>query len=261
MRLFRKSLGLNLKGAMEYRGNFLLQVFGMVLNNLAFLVFWDVLLGRTGPLAGYGFSDILFLWGVTSGAFGLAHILFGNISYLGEIIRNGDLDVYLLQPKGVYLNLLTSRSIVSAWGDLLFSLVVLAFAAGPWGLPGISRYGLGLVLVLSGSLVFAGVFSMAESLNFFLGNARTLGRSLCELLLTASLYPEGIFGSGMRWLFYSLIPAGFVVYLPRQAFLELNWAMVVPISAGCLGYFLLGAWVFHRGLRRYESGNLVGSRV
>ena len=256
-RLFRIILRTNLRAAAEYRGNFLIQVFGMALNNGAFLFFWSILLERTGDLGGYGIQQILFLWGVGAASFGLGHIVFGNTRQIGRIILTGGLDVYLLQPKDVLLNLVCSRTDLSAWGDLLFGLLVFGYLG--WGNP--AQFLLLLGFTISGALVYMSVFTIMETLTFYLGNSSALSRSVTELMLTATLYPETIFGTGLRWMFYSLIPTAFIVFIPLRIFESLNWTLLPLVMAAALGYTVLAWLFFQRGLRRYESGNLVGGRV
>ena len=47
----------NMSSAMEYRANFLLQSFGMILNNAAFIFFWWILFSNVPSIGGYGFKD------------------------------------------------------------------------------------------------------------------------------------------------------------------------------------------------------------
>ncbi|GAB6088976.1 ABC transporter permease [Spirochaeta dissipatitropha] len=257
-RFLKASFIINLKAAAEYRGNFLIQVFGMILNNAAFLVFWQIFLLRTGDLAGYGMQEILFLWGLTSAAFGLSHIVAGNTRSMGRIIMNGELDVYLLQPKDVMLNLICSRSVLSAWGDLLFGAAVLFWIS--WSNP--LRLLFCLVFVFSGALIYTSIFAVVETLTFYLGSAGGgISRSMTELMITASLYPESIFGPGMRWLLYSAIPTGFIVFIPLRSFLQLSWPLLLVSIPAALAYWLSARLFFRLALKKYESGNLVGARV
>jgi ABC-2 type transport system permease protein len=254
-RFFAASFRANLRAAMEYRANFLIQVFGMMINNAAFIVFWSFLFAKTGTLGGYRFEDVMFLWALSSSAFGLGNVLFGNARQLSELVRQGDLDVYLLQPKDVLFNALTSKTIVSAWGDFAYGFVVLAFLGfDP------ARCLLFALFVISGALVFTGVFVISESLSFFLGSSAGITGAATEFILSFSLYPEGIFPSGMRWVFYSLVPSGFIVFLPLRVFRSWSPGLAALVLAGSVAYAVFAAGFFRVGLRRYESGNRVGTR-
>lgn len=255
LRLFGAYFKANLQAAMEYRANFLLQVFGMALNNAAFIVFWRVLIDRTGGVGGYSFEDVMFLWALASAAFGLGHVLFGNARSIGKTIIEGGLDVYLLQPKDVFFSLISARSVMSAWGDLLYGYVLFVSVLG-WG-------GLGLfsLFVATGALLYTATFAMAESLSFFFGNAQGVSGAVFEFLLSFTLYPETIFGPQVRWIIYSLIPAGFIVFVPLAVFTSFDWWLLAAVLAASVVYMVAARLVFKAGLRRYESGNLIGTRM
>ena len=247
----------NLQAVVEYRVSFLVQVFGMVLNNAAFAIFWGALIARVGAIGGYGFTDVMIIWALTSTSFGIAHVLWGNIRNLGQIILRGELDVYLLQPKDPFLNVLASRTIVSAWGDLLYGYLVLAFLPGT----GPERLALFTLLALAGAVVFASVFSAAESLTFFLGNAGALSSAVTEFMVSFSLYPETVFDPGMRWIFYTILPSGFIAYVPLSVYRSLDWPLVPLLFLVAAAYACGSYALFRAGLRRYESGNQMGTRV
>lgn len=256
-RFLAVSFQVNLQAVLEYRLNFILQVFGMILNNAAFAFFWSVLIQRTGGIGGYGFSDVMFLWAIVSSSFGLAHVVFGNIRYLGGMVQKGELDNYLLQPKDVFLSLLCSRTVVSGWGDLLYGFIVIAL------MPGLSlaRLGFFCAFTLTGGILFAAAFAAAESLVFFLGNAQSLSSAITEFILSFSLYPETIFGKGMRWIFYSLVPSAFIAFIPLAAYKALD-ARALPLLVLMAALYAGGSYLlFNAGLRRYESGNKMGSRI
>lgn len=247
----------NLQAVAEYRVSFLVQVFGMVLNNAAFAIFWGVLIARTGDIGGYGFSDIMIIWALTSTSFGIAHVLWGNVRSLGEIIQRGELDVYLLQPKDAFINVLASRTVVSAWGDLAYGYLVLAFLSGT----SLERYLLFTLLAGAGAVIFASVFAAAESLTFFLGNAGALSSAVTEFMLSFCLYPDTVFDPGMRWIFYTILPTGFIAFVPLSVFRRLDWPVVPLLYLAAAAYAAASYALFRAGLKRYESGNQMGTRT
>jgi len=256
-RLARRYFSSNLKSAMEYRANFLVQVFGMLLNNAAFIFFWRVLLARAGKVAGYSFEDIMFLWATAASAFGLAHVVFGNAPRLGRLIMSGDLDVFLLQPKNVLVNAALARTEVSAWGDLLYGIVLIALTASPGPL----RWLLFALFVSAGAVLYASTFVLMESLYFFMGNAQGFSRAFLEIILSPTLYPDKIYPAPVRALFYSIIPAGYIVFMPLKAFKALDIPTALISAAAAAAYAGLAFLAFGAGLKRYESGNLVGTRT
>jgi len=247
----------NVKATLEYRVNFILQFFGMMLNNAAFAAFWKVLLDRVGKVGGYGFSDVMLLWALVSSSFGLAHLVFGNVRQLGRIIMEGSLDVYLLQPKDVWLNVLASKTIVSAWGDFAYGYIVLAMMTGTE----LERFALFTALIIPGALIFAATFAAVESLAFLIGNSSALSSALTEFMLSFSLYPEGVYGTGLRWMLYTIVPSGFVEFMPLRVSRTLDWGLVLLLYLVAALYVGLSYGFFNLGLRRYESGNRMDARL
>ena len=257
LRLIAVYFRFNLAAAMEYRGSFLLQVFGMALNNAAFVVFWRIVYSKVETIGGYGFREVMFIWALASAAFGFAHILFGNLGYLTGMILQGELDAYLLQPKDVCLNVLCSKTVVSAWGDFAYGIILFLLVYG--FVPG--RFLLFVFFTVFSGLLMASVFFTADTLTFFIGNTSALGRLVREFLISFAIYPEGIFKGAVRWLIYSLVPAGFIVFLPLRIFNAFSWAWLGWLILIDLAYIAFAYLLFRRGLKRYESGNLIVAKL
>lgn len=243
----------NLQSAMEYRGAFLSQVVFMFINNLMLLFFWWVLFTQIETLNGWSFEHVMLLYAVASGAYACQALLFGGSFTLSRAIAEGRLDFYLALPKPVLLHVLISRSAASAWGDLVFSLAIFALTAAPS--PGLLLAF--LILIFAGGVVMTSFAVLANSLSFWLGQSEQLADELIEALLTFSLYPEGIFSAATRFVLYTVIPAGFVSYLPVRILTDFTLVHVVLMILFALGLALLSRLVFYLGLKRYESGNLV----
>jgi len=75
----------NLASAMEYRSSFLMQAFGMALSNATFIFYgWIAFSQIGGRIGGYDFKDVMFIWALTSSAFGASNILFPICSGLQQ---------------------------------------------------------------------------------------------------------------------------------------------------------------------------------
>jgi len=249
---------LNLASALEYRASFFTQAFGMALSNSSFIFFWWVAFEQIGgSIAGYSLKDVLFIWAVTSSAFGLANILFENASRLTGLIVTGELDTFLLQPCNILLNILCARTSLSAYGDFVYGLVLmfLFHAANPvawlWFTTG----------VIIGGLLFTGIALTAHTLSFYWGDATVLGQMAMEFAINFSIYPDKIYAPAVRALMYSLIPTGLAVHIPVRLMREFSPWLAFASLGGTILYCLISGCFFYRGLRRYESGNVIVTRL
>jgi len=99
-----------------------------------------------------------------------------------------------------------------------------------------------------------------QSLAFWLGDVEQLSRQLWEFTLAFALYPRPLFAGGISFLLYTLLPAGFVGFLPVEVVRQPSALLCLAAFGAALGWWLLASTVFSLGLRRYESGNRFGAR-
>lgn len=256
-RLFVRYVRLNLLGALEYRASFLMQAFSMALSNSAFIFFWWIAFSALqGRIGGYTFEDMMFVWSVTSSAFGLSHVLFGNAGRLSQLILTGELDTYLLQPKNVLLNMLCAHTSLAAWGDFAYGFVLMALTQR-----GLQVWAVFVLATAVGAVLITAIALSAHSLTFFIGNASVIGGMVQEFMLNFCLYPIGIFPLLVRVLMYTALPAALIVHLPLMLAHSFRFELLLVLLGGGAVYCGLACWIFYRGLRRYESGNLIVTRL
>ncbi|HEX2037194.1 MAG TPA: ABC-2 family transporter protein [Chloroflexota bacterium] len=255
-RFFLTYVRSNFQVALEYRVSFWVQVLAMALNDTMWIVFWAVFFARFPVVHDYGLADVITVWSVAALAIGLATGLFGGAyRYAGEVAR-GRLDFYLVLPKPVLFHLAISSMSVSAWGDVLFGLAAYLAVVRP----GPGTLALFLFLALASAAVFVAYSILANALAFWLGNAEGFARQLTEALITFSLYPSALFSGAVKLLLFTLIPAGFIAYIPVELLRAWSWPLALALLAAAAGGLALARLVFYAGLRRYESGNTLAMR-
>ena len=103
------------------------------------------------------------LWALMSSSFGLCFVVFGNVNQITRMILNGELDTYLLQPKDPLVNILCSKTIVSAWGDTLYGIILFFIIKG-FDVRGFLLF---LLFCITGALIFASVLVTFHALSFY----------------------------------------------------------------------------------------------
>ncbi|MGO8673162.1 MAG: ABC transporter permease [Capsulimonadaceae bacterium] len=246
----------NFACALEYRLSFITQVVSMIVNDSIWLIFWTLYFHRFPVIRGWGLEDVLLLWSVATTGYGLASGFCGNRTEVAAMIARGDLDYYLSLPRNVLLHVLVSRMSVSAWGDILFGAgIFLLFLR-----PDPAHFVLYVMLSGMAAVVLVSFSVLMESLAFFIGGAEGLGTQIQNALITFSTYPMGLFDGGVRLILFALVPAGFVTWVPVMLLKHFSGGQFARMAAYTLGLTLLACAVFERGLRRYESGNLLSMR-
>jgi ABC-2 type transport system permease protein len=247
----------NLQSIMEYRVSFLTQVFGMMLNNFIYFAIWIIFFDRFKEVRGWGISDMYITYGVLASAFGLVAVFFGNSFNLGEIINQGRLDYYLSLPRPVLLHTITSRTIASGMGDLMYGFLSYALS-GQFSWDGLLRFVLAMLLAAT---VFASFLILVQSLAFWLGMISNLTGLAFNAILTFGIYPITLFDNYAKLILFTLIPAAFVGALPAEFIRAFTWQTLAQLLLGAIAFLFLAVTVFRLGLRRYESGSAIQVEV
>lgn len=248
--LFMENTKLSFLSAMEYRFNFIMQAFGMMVNNSFWLVFWWLLFERFETINGWAFKEMILLYSVVTVSFGIANFFFNNARRMDKVITEGRLDYYLTLPKNVFFHSI-QKSSFSAFGDLLFGLVLIPFAIS------LNQIPLYAFFVILSTILFISVSVTLSSIAFYFGNAERAGRTGDEAFLTFASYPLSAFGGLTKFFLLTIFPAGFISGIPVEVLNEfsLKWmgysALVTSI------FLVISLIVFYVGLKMYESGNLL----
>lgn len=247
----------NFLSAMEYRVAFLTEIFGMMLNNLVYLIFWVIFFDRFKTLNGWQLMDVFILYGISASSFGLGVFLFGNAPRLSDIITKGRLDYYLSLPRPVLLHVVASRSSNSGIGDFSFGILMYLFS-GQFTLDGLGRFLLGTLLAL---VVFISFTIIVQSLAFWLGNASGLGNITQMAMITFAIYPINLFDNPAKILLFTLLPAALMGSIPAEFVHAFSWGTLGVLFLAALIFLGAAIWLFNRGLARYESGSGIQTDV
>jgi ABC-2 type transport system permease protein len=247
----------NLASAMEYRVAFLSQSIGMILNDGVYFLVWIIFFDRFKDIRGWQLTDMFMVFGVSAGAFGLAGMLFGNAFNLGDIIVNGRLDYYLSLPRSTLLHVLASRAVPSGFGDFLYGFISY-FASGQFSLDGFGRFIFALILA---TVVFVSFLVIVQSLAFWLGTGGALTGVAINAMITFALYPITLFNKTAKLILLIIIPAAFMGAVPAGFVRNFSWSSLELMILAAVGFLALALFLFHLGLRRYESGSAIQVEV
>lgn len=245
----------NLQSAMEYRVNFLSQAIFMFLNDVIWVIFWFIFFSKFPLVNSWGFSDLMTMMVVITISWGLVGMFFGNFRYLAEVIREGQLDFYLTLPKEELSHILVSKSKFDAFGDVLFGIVLAIFF-----IP-LAKFPLLILLLLISSVIILSFSIILGSLSFYIGSAVEASNQGLMGVLSIASYPFSAFEGYTKFILLTLIPAGFITGIPVEILRSFNleWLFLTIICA--LVLFVLAIVIFKKGVKRYESGNLINIRM
>ena len=235
---------------------FITNIIFMLLNNASFIIQWIVLYSLKDNVGGYIFKQVLLLWGMAAGTYGVSRFFFKRAFSLAETINNGKLDSYLVQPKNVLLSAITTDVEPSALGDLLYGYIMLLI----YGIS-LGRFFLFTLFIITGGLIVVAIAVILGSLSFWFNKTDVVADVGNSLMTNFATYPDGIFKGLVKGLLYTLIPVGIVNYIPVKVLTEFNLGLTLIVIGVTILVIALAFIIFFKGLKRYSSSNLMIARI
>ncbi len=254
---FLALLKTSIRSSISVRGAFLIECVLMLGNNLIFILMWWLFFRQFKTIGGWTFNDMIALNAIGMGAYGLMQITAGGIKNLSRMILSGDLDPFMTQPKNILLQIASSKSYSKGWGYLI-TTTFLMFMGGLTTLKAVSLI---VLCMVCGSLVFTSMGIIAHSLAFWIGPIESVSKKYCDSLFLFALYPTNIYSGVLEMMMFTVIPAGFIGYLPVELLKQFSFLNLALLIFGTASFLALSVFIFNLGLRRYESGNQFGFRL
>lgn len=255
--LIFKYLKINIQKEYQYKASFYTQIVMMILNNAFFILQWVIIFNVTESIGNYGFEEVMLLWALSAGSYGIAHLFFAGAFDMGELVYEGKLDVYLTQPKNVLINLICSKTSISAIGDIIYTFIALAIAGAPWW------WYLAIVpIMIIGAIIYTAVVICFQTLSFYIKKGTSVADTINSATVMFANYPPVIFNLGVKVLLFTIIPCGFMVFVPAEhILLNVDVLWIVAYIGFATITTVLAFVLFKLGLRKYNSGNLMGGRL
>ena len=80
-------------------------------------------------------------------------------------------------------------------------------------------------------------------------------------LLTFSLYNSALFYTTTKLILLTLLPAALIGTIPTEFVRAFSWQSLLQLTAGAFIFLVLSIYIFHSGLKRYESGSAIQTEV
>ena len=256
LRVFGLSVKYALMREMLNKVTFITNILFMILNNACFIIQMLVLLSLKYDVGGYSFQEMLLLWGMAAGTYGISRFFFKHAFSLSDTINNGKLDAYLVQPKNVLISSITNEVETSAIGDIIYSYIMLFI----YGFT-IPRFILFTVFIICGGLILTSISVIFSSLSFWFNKSDVITDRINSMMVHFATYPDGIFKGIVKIILFTVVPVGIANYLPVSIIRNFDINLFLLIIAITLILIVIGFIVFYSGLKKYSSSNLMVARM
>lgn len=249
-----------IRGEMQYRVSFLIQVlFGVVFQTVGF-VFVAVVLTRFEAVGGWGLWEVGLLYGIRLLGHGLWVLVMNQLFRFDQIVQEGEWDRYLIRPMPLWSQLMFTQFRIAPLGDFISGLALLAFAASrvdvDWT---IGKTGFLILAVVGGGLI-DGAFQLgAAAFAFRYLETMPLRVVFDDLQGRFASYPMTIFDRPLRAFMTWIVPMAFMAWIPTTVLLgraeELPFPAWVAYLSPLIGFVLMAAVIrlFQTMSRQYQS--------
>jgi ABC-2 type transport system permease protein len=238
---------------MEYRANFLMQVFFMMLNNATWIFLWGIFFTQFPEINGWKFRDTIIIFALSSTSYGLMMFFAGGAPDISRMVARGELDRFFFYPKDILWQISINRTVISAIGDIFFGAILFFFAGNVTA----EAFLFFILFSFISALIFFNFVVLFQSVTFFVGNFEDAAENFFWSLLGLGFYPQTVFHGLLQIIMFTVLPAFFVFALPSELIFAFNMKGFGIMLGFWITTFILANIFFRLGLKRYESGNMM----
>ena len=255
MKLVFRYIAMHLKSQLEYKSSFILSFFAQILPIGLSAVMVFVLIDKFNFGDRYNVYEVMLGLSIVQFGFSFSECFFRGFDKFSDIIKKGDLDLILIRPRNIYLQIFGSNIAFAKISRVTGSIVLFIIAVSNVSFnKSIINIMLLLLLLLISSLIYLSLYILAacfcfktieglEFMNIFTDGSREFGQ-----------YPLGLFRKEVLIFFTYLIPIACVNYYPIRYILGYSNSILYLISPlFCFVIFIASIILFNRCIRNYTS--------
>jgi viologen exporter family transport system permease protein len=242
---------------LQYRVNFVVQLFQSAIALTVGLVVIALVYSHTNELNGWSQSELLCVLGIQilmGGA--IKTYIQPNMTKLIEDVREGKLDYTLTKPEDSQM--LVSVREVRIWQvvDLVSGAVVLAYGISQIAtdVGALDALAFGAALLLGGVMIYCFWLVIATAAFWVVNMWHAV--ELFDGIFATGRFPVGIYPGWLRYSVTFLVPIAFAVTVPAQAVTSrLQWQTLVLAVVFAAVLFVFTRWFWHFGLKNYTGAS------
>lgn len=246
----------NIQGSAELRVSFLTNIFGMMINNTAFVFLWIAFVRSVGEINGWTAVDVIGLQGFAALSFGIVFSVGSGLRKTAFYVADGSFDRFLVSPKNSILRVATSSFNASGVGDIIFGIVCLLFFCFLLNVTSL-QMALLFVLIICSVILLVSVMITVSSLSFLFTDPTTVAFGLFDFFMTPALFHGGAFQGVLRFLYTFIIPSLLLGSLPVETIRTLSISKLLIVVGITAVWFMFSLKMFAWGVKRYESSSLM----
>ena len=255
MKVYLKTIIMNIKSQLEYRKAFIISTFGSFFLTLLLIVAVYFLFMNFNQIGDWSFYEVAFLFGISFFNFSLAEMFLRGLDHFDDTIRKGEFDRLMIRPQNLLIQATSMEFDLSKLGRMLQSLLIIVISLSNINIDWSLYKVITLILMNIGCFtIFFGIFILKATFCFWTINGLEFMNILSEGGKKVAQYPIDIYEKWFRIFFTYIVPFGIVNYFPVMYLFgkSIIWYYgITPL--GTIIFFIICIFVWKIGIKHYES--------
>lgn len=255
MKIYLKTVLMQIKMQLEYRKAFIISIMGTFLLTFLLTISIYFLFEEFGAIGTWSYYEVVFLFGMVFFNFSLAEIFLRGLDHFEKIIKNGEFDRILIRPQNLLLQVISTEFDFTKIGRVIQCIIVVVISLINieinWNVYKIITF---LLMNIGCFIIFLGIFILKAAACFWTIDGLEFMNILAEGGKKVAQYPIDIYAKWFRRFFTYIVPFGFVNYYPVLYLFGKteNWYYgLIPLLTFLFLVPCLIIWKI--GIKHYES--------
>jgi len=241
---------------MEYKGDFIVGVLSMLINQVLNVVFLSIIFTKIPSLLGWNFNEVVFIYGFSLIPKGIDHLFFDNLWIIGHFtVQKGEFDKYLTRPLNSLFHVMVERLQADAFGELVVGAALICTSLPQLNIEySVGKILLILIVIPFSSLIYTSIKIGTAAIAFWIKRSGNI-TFMFYMVNDFAKYPVTIYNSFVKTIVTYIIPFAFTAFYPAKYFLTgdnpgFNIGTTVILT---LILMLLSIFIWNKGIKAYES--------
>lgn len=255
MKLIRNYLSIHLKIALEYRSSFILTAFSQSIIMFVELFTVVSLFNKFKLLNTYNVYELLLGFSCLWLGYSFSEMFGRGFDDFYKLIVNGDFDILLIRPRGIFVQIFGSNICYEKCGRVLFALVLYIYSAiKVINVFSITKILLLLLMIIGCITVIVSVLIIGASFAFITIQGLEFINIFTNGTRQVAQYPMSIYKKPVLIFFSTIVPISLVNYYPLEYLSGRSDNLLYVIMPLFTFLFLfLSTKIFMIGLNKYKS--------
>lgn len=255
IKLYFMMMSQYIKARMQFRSDFYISTFAMLLLNLTGLFSYWILFKSINNIEGWNYYELLFLYAFALLALTPQQLFFDNLWSIRFHLKSGAFLKYYFKPINTLFYYVSEVFDLKGLGQLAFALIIFCYSAAKLGISwSVLNIFMLIIFIFSSSLIMISLMIISASVSFWVIESVSV-MELVSRMGQYARYPMTIFNFFFRFIFTGIIPIAFISYYPAIFFLRPNEydikIYLTPFIA--IALFTVAYSVWKKGLNSYSG--------